>query len=198
MKAFARYWQGTDALTLVMMPPGKFVWRFRIWGRRLFWRLLWERFGHIVCAENEDAPIVKNLEKFGISRKKMILLTPPVKHPKRFRKKKHEGINILFYWTPGDGSNIKFKKWIYGYDILEELKKEYPTINFIVVNGGQNMSEIFPITDMYIRPTRHDGFPRLIQECRINKIPYFWSNDMNVCANEVSEFINENLKELSK
>jgi hypothetical protein len=48
-------------------------------------------------------------------------------------------------------------------------------MNFIKVDGSQDMSKIYPITDFYLRPNRHDGSSRMIRECEINEIPYYHS-----------------------
>lgn len=90
-----------------------------------------------------------------------------------YPKTPHEGFNVLYYRPKK--KNQKFIDWLYGYDIIEKLKSHYSSINFIEVDGSQDMFEIFPIVDFYLRPNRHDGNPRLIVECENNKIPFYWS-----------------------
>ena len=99
-----------------------------------------------------------------------------IKHNKPYPKKQHEGFNILFYCPEGK-KNKKFIRWLYGIDIYEQLKKELNDVNWLVVSGSSDMSEIYPITDFYLRPTRHDGASRMRQECEIQDIPYYWSQE---------------------
>jgi len=60
-------------------------------------------------------------------------------------------------------------------DIIDYLKKRFTDINFIRLDGGKDMSKIYPITDFMIRPNRHDGYPRIVDECEIQNISYYWS-----------------------
>lgn len=197
IRAFGRYWIGTDALTLVKLPPGKFIWRFRIWGRRLFWRLCWPYFEHFAYSETMICPIVLNLIEFGIPRERIHLHPGPLTY-QQIKKQRHDGFNVLFYASMGDGTNNRFKRWKYGVDIFEQVKAHYEkdnigwnghNINFIYVDGSQDLTRILPIVDVYIRPSRHDGAARLVRECERNNIPVFWSNRENVTAEEVIGFI---------
>ena len=87
---------------------------------------------------------------------------------------------------PGGRKRIE---WTYGYDIYKKIKKKlWPKIDFIEVYGEEDMNRIYPIVDLYIRPTRSDGRPRMIDECKISKIPYIFSRDGNP---DSEEFINE-------
>ncbi len=191
IRPFARYWIGTDALTLVKIPPGKFIWRFRIWGRRLFWRLFWDRFEHFAYSETKDCPIVKNLIEFGIPVER-IRLHPGNINYGRIEKRLHIGFNVLFYANMGDGTNNKFKRWKYGVDIFEAVRihfKDDKEIIFNYVDGSEDLNQLLPIADVYIRPSRHDGAARLVRECKANDIPVFWSNREDVTIQEVINFI---------
>ena len=55
-----------------------------------------------------------------------------------------------------------------------KLKELLHDVNWIVVDGTQDMAKVYPIVDFYYRPTRHDGSPYMIRECRANNIPYYW------------------------
>lgn len=200
IRAFGRYWIGTDALTLVKLPPGKFIWRFRIWGRRIFWRMFWRKFEHFAYSESVECPVVRNLVEFGIPLERIRLCPGAVGYGK-IEKKFHDGFNVLFYANMGDGSNNKFKRWKYGVDIFEAVQEYFGRKNpgwrghgveFWEVDGSQDLKAVLPYIDAYIRPSRHDGAARLVRECRANGIPVFWSNRENVTAKEVIEFI-ENL-----
>ena len=55
------------------------------------------------------------------------------------------------------------------------------------------MEEVFPIIDLYIHPNRHDGYSRLIRECDIQNIPYYWTHEnpnYNQLKAKVAESIN--------
>jgi len=95
-------------------------------------------------------------------------------HEKPYPKENHEGFNILYYF-PKDKKNIKFMKWLYGYDIYEQLVNDLENVNWIIVDGSYDMTKIYPIVDFFLRPTRHDGASRMRQECELNNIPYYWS-----------------------
>lgn len=162
----------------------------------LFWRMFWKRFEHFAYSESYTCPIVIALQEFGIPPEKVHLYPGPVKYSK-IERKKHDGFNILFYWNPGDGKNLKFKRWKYGVDIFEKIKAVYdwyrPDVKFIVVDGSQDLTDILPIVDIYIRPSRHDGAARLVRECEENGIPVFWSNRSDVKGMEVIDFIKKHL-----
>jgi hypothetical protein len=74
-------------------------------------------------------------------------------------------------------------------DIIEQIIPLFPNINWISLNGAANMCEIYPTLDGYIRPNRHDGFPRIIVECMALGIPYFWSEDFNPSVGRVYSFV---------
>ena len=97
----------------------------------------------------------------------------PVLHSEKYPKQEHEEFNILYY--RGITSNQVFMDWLYGYDIMQQLKKDMPEITVIEINGKADMSIVFPHIDFYARPNRHDGCPRLTRECDIQDIPYYHS-----------------------
>lgn len=164
-------WQGTDALYLVRFPKHskkiKYVYMFCL---RIVARIL-----DFFAAEHYcDHKLQKyRLIQFGM-KKKITVMHDPVWHPKKYPKKKHKGFNILYY-CPMRLANGPLWKWVYGYDIYQQLKAELTDVNWIFVDGTADMSKLFPIVDFYLRPTRDDGSSRLRQECEINNIPYYWS-----------------------
>lgn len=107
-------------------------------------------------------------------RERVSVLVDPPQDVSMIEKKPHEGFNVLYY--RGLGGNQKFKDWVYGKDIVDELKKRL-AVNIIEVNGNSDMKEIYPIVDFYVRPNRHDGMPRMIKECEKLNIPYYWSKE---------------------
>ncbi len=162
-------WTGTDVLLAT-----KFQWRLTsklIYSLKclLFARIV-DRFvqKHVVVSEH----LIDELKPLRF--KKPIEVKPnPVWYPKKYKKRKHAGFNVLYYRHKS--KTPKFTDWIYGYDIIIGLLKYPPLKNLSVyeVDGSQNMSEVYPIIDFYARPNNHDGNPRMIRECEIQGIPYY-------------------------
>lgn len=185
-KKVIKWWIGTDALTMATYPPGDFRWHVRIFFRRIWYRII-ESFiyQHWFVAEHlaNSIRVAEN--------KKYLVVDPPIIATK-IKKKKHDGFNVLYYF-PSITKNIKFKKWLYGFDIFEYTREQlFPQLNYIVVDGSQNMTEIYPIVDFYLRPTRHDGHSRMIDECQINNIPYYQGRTLHYIIQVLNESIRNN------
>jgi len=161
-------WTGSDVIYATKYPReskrSKWVYMFFY---KIFVRIM-DFFveEHYVVSEHLKSELPK-------LRKKVSVLVDPPKYTRRYRRRKHEGFNVLYYRARGN--NQKFTDWIYGYDIYLVIKEMYEDLNFIEVDGTQDMAEIYPITDFYLRPNRHDGKPRMVIECEISKIPYYHS-----------------------
>jgi len=182
-----KWWIGTDALTLVKYPPGSFIWHIRILLRRIYYKLIHKYIDHWIVAEHLGG----YLYKFGIH-DCCLVIDPPIY--KKIRKRKHRDINILYYY-PKCTKNRKFKEWVYGYDIFKKVESFFEGfVNFIVVDGSQNMNMIYSIIDGYIRPNRHDGWSRMLDECEINKIPYYFDGNFNPTVDGVIEFVQKIIK----
>ncbi len=184
-------WTGSDSLFLIMYPPGtRFRFRLKIFVMRRFTKIL----DYFAEEHYVDSPNLKdNLLKFGI--KKPIKIVPDnLKYSTPVKKKKHNDFNILYYYPSHRKKNVEFVKWLYGYDIYSKIKQRLHGVNWIVVDGKQDMSKIFPIIDFYLRPNRHDGASRLRQECELNNIPYYWTQS-NPSVNDAIEEINKWKKE---
>ena len=117
----------------------------------------------------------------------------------KVQKKAHDLVNIAYYWPSDSG---EFQRYIYGLDLIEklELMFPYPIVNWIPLDGKFTMREVYSIVDAMIRPSRHDGRPRIIEECKINSIPYYYSEngapDLEDMSNFVQEIIDGKLKYL--
>jgi len=179
-------WTGTDALMMIDISKRKLR-------KKPFWLVMrlvikfldWVHVeGHLT-----NAPWIKEeLQQFGLKKPIDIMLTP-LKHVIAYPKKQHKGINVLYYKPPRD--DVKWRDWLYGIDLIDRLKKECD-VNFIEVDRSQDMAEIFPIIDLYIRPNRHDGYSRLIRECDVQNIPYYWTHkdpDYDQLKTNVDKFI---------
>ena len=166
-------WTGSDVLYCTKYPKHskktKYLYMF---GMRIFAKLA-DIFcqKHIVVSEH----LIAELKPLKL-KKPIEVRANHVIYPNPVRKIEHKGFNVLYY--RGLGANQKFKDWVYGKDIMNDVKLliEYD-INIIEVNGKANMAEVYPIIDFMVRPNRHDGNPRMIRECEINNIPYYWSKE---------------------
>ena len=138
---------------------------------------------HYVVSEH----LIKELAPLKLKKGIKVLIDPPL-YPGKYEKQPHKGFNVLYY--RGIGANQKFNDWVYGYDIFLKVKRMYTDVNFIEVNGGEDMTNVYPIIDFYLRPNRHDGAPRMIMECENNGIPYYWSKCTPV-TNTIIQAINE-------
>jgi hypothetical protein len=188
-------WVGTDALVLTERPPANKLWYLKQILYRLKWKFAHDRFdNHYIVHER----LRKHLIEFGINPSKISVKIDPPIYKKKFKKQKHKGFNVLYYHPrPIHCSGEKYIRWKYGIDFIEEIIEyfsDFKEINFIKIDGSQDLSKIFPVTDFYLRPSRHDGLPRINLECEINKIPYYYREDGKPNINDIKKCI-EKLKE---
>ena len=167
-----RFWCGSDVILLHKFPPGRG--KLSVILHRIKAFLL----GYIVESNFMDGNGL--LAEIGgvkwLRLKNLEMKLWPGKHEK-YPKQAHEGINIGYY-QPNDSV---FSRWKYGIDFLEDavamqhqLKVDPATLNWIKLDGKQDMSQIYPILDLYVRPSRHDGWPRINSECEENGIPVIY------------------------
>lgn len=159
-----RWWLGSDSLMLHRFPPGRG--KLSVILHRIKAFLL-----DFVATENwadnleTELSMVKWLRLKNLRRKLWC-----GKHTK-YPKQAHKGINLAFY-SPNES---KFSTWKYGADLVEAAMKQIddPCVNWIRLKN-QDMSKIYPILDGYLRPSRHDGWPRLVEESLLNEIPILY------------------------
>ena len=168
-------WTGSDVLYQLQYPPFiRFRFRVKIFFERIITRLI-QPFLECNVAVSDN--LERELRELGY---KNIKVHPDpcsllcgqcdlTLHKGKHKKIKHEGYNVLYY-IPKGKKNQKFIEWLYGWDLMLGYKTLNPTHNIIEVNGDSDMSKIYPIIDLYYRPTRHDGMPRMILECKIQEI----------------------------
>jgi len=106
---------------------------------------------------------------------KMRVVPDTLLHIEKYPKRKHLTKNVMYYY-PANEYNKTYCRWCYGKDIIDTLKSEFTDFNWIRVDGKLDMKKVFPVIDFYIRPNRHDGASRLVQECEIQGIPYYHSH----------------------
>jgi hypothetical protein len=181
------FWTGTDSLMLVDYSMRRFTKKPYWFVFRILVRIM-EIFveGHFCIAEN----IKENLERFGV-KKPIWIVDTHLKHTKKYRKKKDEGFNIIYY-SP-KGGDRQFRRWLYGIDLIETVKSMVDGVNFIELDGSADMKEIYPIADFLLRPNRHDAVSRMRLECEIQDIPYYWTfknPDLQDMLNSINNELN--------
>lgn len=74
-------------------------------------------------------------------------------------------MTIVYYEPKAKHSGID-EQWLYGLDIIRELKEEFSGHQWIALNGlaYDELAEIYKKADLLIRPTRHDGWPCMVLE----------------------------------
>lgn len=159
-----KWWMGTDVLTLNIFPPGKSV--FKVLLHRLKMTLL-EPFisKHLFVSER--------LMNRSRTKKEQEVVVHQAKHIEKDKKP-----FVVGYYLPEE---TEFNNWIYGKDIIERLVYlfEKENILFLKYDGKYDIKVFLSEIDVYIRPSRSDGMPRLILLCEQNNIPYCWNNDLN-------------------
>ena len=167
------YFTGSDVLLLNEYPKQLSKRKhLYIWLYRMFVRM------SSFCVEGiavTDEHLINELQLFGFN-KEITVVHSNVLHKQKYCRFPHKGFNV-FYYCPG-GSDQRWNKWVYGHDIFCKVRDHYKDdqrVNFIRSWGQFDMTATFPITDFMLRPNRHDGDARMIQEAIIQGIPYYWS-----------------------
>ena len=72
---------------------------------------------------------------------------------------------ILCYSPKASHSGID-ADWLYGYDLILEIKKMHPEWNYFTLRGlsRNKMREAYVYSSCLLRPTRHDGYSFSVQE----------------------------------
>ena len=110
--------------------------------------------------------------EFGTN-KWITVMPDKLKYTEKLAKEPHPVFTILYYIP--EGGDRAFKEWLYGYDIFLKVQEALPDLNYEIVSGDSCMRYVYPHVDFYLRPNRHDGHPRIVDECEIQDIPYYWT-----------------------
>lgn len=181
----ARFWVGSDVLLLKAFPPGR--------GKRtvIAHRILKAITEPFISSHWVNGDRLMRELRGILPAQKMALRHWGGVHAKAYEKFSHGGINIAYYMPRED----VYSRWVYGIDLIEELQGHYKNalhqaeVNFILLDGKMDMADIFPYLDGYIRPSRWDGWPRLVQECIINGVPFYYSDDGKPSVQAMFKFI---------
>lgn len=177
-----KWWMGTDILTMYMVPPGKSS--LAVYLHRLKMKLLEPIIDyHFFVSEKlmSEAKFIKNNDKCVV-----------FVHQAKSIKKDGKPF-VVGYYLP---ESSVFNDWVYGEDMINDLIRIFSSQNilFLCYDGKSNIKIFLNIIDVYIRPSEHDGTPRLILLCQQNNIPYCWSNNIV----ELIRFISNRQKEMKE
>jgi hypothetical protein len=164
-------WQGTDSYLLVSTKRLNLREKYYAYKMRTFARIC-DKFASEHYAIGEL--VERNLRMFGLKKPIKQFRTPVSKRLKIERDTFPDRFIILYYYPKGS----KFRAWLYGYDLYQEARERFrgdKRVIFLTVKGKSDMRYIYPLVDFMIRPNRHDGYPRMVTECEMNGIPYYWS-----------------------
>jgi len=180
------FWTRTDSLMLIDYSMRKFKKKPYWFIFRILIKIL-DFFieGHYCDSQN----VADNIKKFG-TKKPIKVFPDKINYTVKFEKIPHEGFNVIYY-NPKSRTDKTFSDWLYGQDIILEIKKMLPHINFIELDGTKDMTKIYPIADYLLRPNRNDGASRMRQECEIQNIPYYWTNKNPSLNNAIKNIQNE-------
>ena len=168
-------WVGSDVLFMNEYPKGtRYRFRLKIFVFRILVKIL-DRF-----FIGRNWIIADHLGK-ELKLKKPIMLiqypksSPKYQHLQKYPKVKHNDFRVLYYFPKGR-KNIKFEKWLYGWDIYFKVRQHFgDKISWVIADGSSDMELVYPRVDFLLRCNRHDGRPMMVRECEINEIPYYWS-----------------------
>ena len=178
-KKIIKWWLGTDALEMRITPPGKPKLR---------------RILHVIKMNllnpfiTEHWLVNRHLRK-DVKLKDYKVVTHPPDRFDKVEKKKHSTF-IVGYYQPNDSI---FCRWKYGIDIVEELKRKHPEFVYIKL-GAIIDDKVFSLLDTYIRPSRHDGTPRINLRCKVEDIPFKYSSDFKPELKDFEDWLNEQYK----
>lgn len=107
----------------------------------------------------------------------------------KVEKVAHSEVNIAYYLPKPGGESQKFT---YGFDLIYKLAELFPEVTWCMLDGSfskSDMKAIYSILDGCVRPNRHDGRPRILEECKINSIPFYHSADGRPDLDEMVKFV---------
>ena len=87
--------------------------------------------------------------------------------------------------------------WIYGLDIVGELKHRHPEWSFVVADGSRSEDGFFNDIDVYLRPSRCDGWAIMVKEAEACGVPVIWSFETGTYVEPNVDDIEERLIEIS-
>lgn len=178
-KKIIRWWVGTDALTMWFFPPGKS--KIKILIHRIKSYLLNPLiYEHWFVSERLRNEI---LTKTNLNIKRSMIVVHEASDIVKL-----ENPFVVGYYMPEE---TVYNKWVYGYTIIRSVKLYFRKDNivFLRYNGKDDIRVFLSLIDVYIRPSNHDGTPRLNLLCEKNNIPYTTNQDFDYLINWIKEKI---------
>jgi hypothetical protein len=161
-KTTARYWNGNDALKLVVPIP--FRW-FNILRNKIT-----NLFVDTHYAQGY-LQVARVFLKLGI-RPILRPFKSMLEYDFDFIRQKNRLFTIIYYapyelplWQIRLGYS---RRWLYGIDLIDKLKLDLPAFNWIVIRPGmyvqEEMKRIYCYAHLYLRPSRSDADPLMTRE----------------------------------
>lgn len=165
-----RFWVGTDVLLLHKFPPGR--------GRLsiIFHRIKAFLLGYVVESNFMDGNgLLAEIGEVKWLRLKNLEVKIWCDSHEKYEKQITNEIIVAFYQP----NNSVFSRWKYGIDFIENVQKDvnekFPNkITWMKLDGSKNMRSVYPVLSAYLRPSRHDGTPRINLACELNDIPVIY------------------------
>lgn len=174
-RKIVRWWMGTDVLTLWCFPTGKS--KIKVLLHRIK-TLLLNRF------VSENWFVSEGLEKEVLSLTWLKINNPKVVVHQCNPIKKKKYFVVIGYYMPEMST---FNEWVYGFDMIVKLMNTFRNDIFLRYDGKGDIQDFLSLIDLYVRPARHDGTPRLNLLCDYNKIPYSTSRDFKELTNFIQQ-----------
>jgi hypothetical protein len=172
-----RWWWGSDVLLLHSFMPG--IGRIQTLLHRIKSRMLNPLMENWAISEG----LQNELRQCGY-------ICETVKFPFIEHDKINRDVFVVGYYRPKEDVT---SRWKYGIDIIEEargLLGKCHDIVFLEMNS-RTIPAVLGVMDVYVRPSRHDGEPRLVVACNRNGIPVYYDPKFRPDVYEMVNFIME-------
>ena len=86
-------------------------------------------------------------------------------------------MTILYYKPKAKHSGRISTEWLYGIDLVNELKEKHKEWNWVTLENYSRMElrELYKKADCFLRPTRHDGLSGMVLEAIYFGCPVLWT-----------------------
>ena len=90
-------------------------------------------------------------------------------------------MTILYYKPKAKHSGKISTDWLYGIDLVNELKEKHKEWHWIPLENYKRMElrELYKKTNCFLRPTRHDGLSEMVLEALHFGCQVLWTKSYN-------------------
>ena len=90
-------------------------------------------------------------------------------------------MTILYYKPKAKHSGKISADWLYGIDLIEELKEKHREWNWIPLENysRKRLKQLYFGANCYVRPTRHDGLSGMVLEALHFSCQVLWTKFYN-------------------